>query len=110
MTCNNCGKPIAKGKWCSDKCRKAYARNSDIQPGQNSENVRLNPDKTQLGHVETDNSDKNEWFNSAETKTQAEIEEHYTLRNFPRVKYGTGTGSYSPYPMKDPRSVAYRLD
>lgn len=26
VTCNNCGKPIPKGKWCSDKCRMAFKR------------------------------------------------------------------------------------
>lgn len=27
FTCQNCGKQIAKGKWCSDKCRMAFKRN-----------------------------------------------------------------------------------
>ena len=27
--CQNCGVVISRGKWCSDKCRKAYGRKSD---------------------------------------------------------------------------------
>lgn len=38
--------------------------------------------------------------NSAETMTQAEIEAHYTLENFPPIKYyssgGGGQGSLTP--------------
>lgn len=29
VVCLNCGQQIQKGKWCSDKCRKAFARNPD---------------------------------------------------------------------------------
>lgn len=43
--------------------------------------------------------------------TQEEIEQHYTLKNYPPVKYyslnGGGSGSYSPYPASNPRSAAY---
>lgn len=51
----------------------------------------------------------NPWFNSAETKTQAEIEAHYTEANFPskNIKYGSGAGKKSPYPKTDGRSKAY---
>lgn len=50
-TCLNCGKQISsKAKYCSDKCRKAYSRKSDINPD------KLNPDtdKTQVGQPKSD--------------------------------------------------------
>ena len=55
---------------------------------------------------------KSEWIDSKENKTQQEIEEHYTLENFPRkAKYhsagGGGTGAISHYPKTDPRYEAY---
>lgn len=37
QACRNCSKEIDRGKWCSDKCRKAYGRksdNPDTKPGQ----------------------------------------------------------------------------
>jgi hypothetical protein len=85
-------------KFCSAKCRKAYSRDIKDEPEVEVKTVQqVVP--------------KNEWDNSAETKTQAEIEEHYTLANFPPVKYysqnGGGSGSRSPYPMSDPRSIPY---
>ena len=51
----------------------------------------------------------NEWSHSACYKTQAEIEAHYTLANFPnkKTRYGSGAGSLSPYPKTDPKSKAY---
>jgi hypothetical protein len=60
-----------------------------------------------------DKDSMSEWFNSAETKTQAEIEAHYTEDNFPSkdIRYhssgGGGAGSKSPYPKIDPLSRAY---
>lgn len=53
-----------------------------------------------------------EWLDSAETKTQAEIESHYTLENFPMsARYysanGGGTGALSPYKQTDPRYKVY---
>ena len=32
MSCKNCNRPIDCGKWCSDRCRKAFARKSDTNP------------------------------------------------------------------------------
>lgn len=48
IVCQNCGKQIPKGKWCSDKCRKAYGRNSDnsdIKVGQKSDKPSIKSDK-----------------------------------------------------------------
>lgn len=86
----------ADSKYCSAKCRKAA--NRDMTEDLESELV-------------TDNLSAEDWHNSAETKTQVEIEAHYTLANFPRVKYytqnGGGSGAYSPYNKYDPRAKAY---
>lgn len=85
----------ATAKFCSVKCRVAYNRQVDQEPYTKS-----------AGEVD-------EWVNSAETKTQEEIEAHYTLANFPLVKYyslnGGGSGAYSPYPLSNPRSAAYMI-
>jgi|SRR5947207_15075563 len=87
----------ADAKCCNAKCRKAYSRQAHEEPVVQAKQEPTNDD----------------WFNSAETKTQAEIEAHYTLENFPPVKYysvnGGGSGSYSPYPLTDPRARAYAL-
>lgn len=133
MTCTNCGKPINRGKWCSDKCRMVYKRihkpehkPEQIVPEQKPEQaISDNPNKcvcgdalptTNLGRkpesklelaMYNANGTPNEWFHSACHKTQAEIEAHYTLANFPPVKYGSGRGSLSPYPMSDSRYKAY---
>lgn len=32
ITCQNCGKQIQKGKWCSDKCRMALKRQGEQKP------------------------------------------------------------------------------
>lgn len=58
VTCNNCGIQILKGKWCSDKCRKAYSRksdNPDTQVGQKSDILVNKSDKI---NPDTDKSDK----------------------------------------------------
>lgn len=85
----------ATSKFCSATCRKAYSRSVDDEP--------VVQEETKL--------EDDEWFNCAETKTQEEIEAHFTLENFPPVTYhttgGGGRGSRSPYPMSDPRSKAY---
>ncbi len=88
-------------KFCNDTCRKAYSR--DIKDDPVIKFKRSN-------HSETD--EKNEWLNSAENKTQEEIEAHYTLKNFPsKAKYyssgGGGSGAISPYPRSNPKSSAY---
>lgn len=44
ITCNNCGKPIVRGKWCSDKCRMAFKR---IEPEQ-----KLNPNTNKPEQIE----------------------------------------------------------
>jgi hypothetical protein len=84
-------------KFCSAACRKAYSRDIKDVPVVVKQPKVVKP--------------VNEWLNSAETKTQEEIEGHYTLANFPLVKYhssgGGGSGSRSPYPVGDPRSKAY---
>jgi len=84
----------ADSKYCSAACRKAASRQVSEEPV-----AKVVPKPV------------DEWANSAETKTQAEIEEHYSLKNFPRVKYysqnGGGSGALSPYPLSDPRSQAY---
>lgn len=53
VTCDNCGKEIGGGRWCSDKCRKAYGRKSD-KLGQNVQEKadKSNPDTDilQVGH------------------------------------------------------------
>lgn len=36
VTCQNCGKQIAKGKWCSDKCRMAFKRKPEQKPKPNT--------------------------------------------------------------------------
>lgn len=84
----------ATAKFCSTKCRVAFNRVEELD--------KQEPVK------------ENEWLNSAETKTQAEIEAHYTLANFPpRGKYyssgGGGSGSLAPYPKTDPRYQAYTV-
>lgn len=32
IMCQNCSKQIARGRWCSDKCRKSFNRKSDTNP------------------------------------------------------------------------------
>lgn len=57
--CNNCGKQIKKGKWCSDKCRKSFAR---VHANPDKKSDKINPDTSQVGqkmpnpdkHTETD--------------------------------------------------------
>lgn len=102
--CIICDKPFnakrSTAKFCSPTCRKAYSRQID-------DDVTLNDT---LKNNVTD-----EWLNCAETKTQAEIEEHFTLANFPcRARYygsgGGGSGSLSPYRTDDPRHKAYTLN
>lgn len=81
----------ADSKFCTPACRKRSSRmGDDLKP-------------------ET----KDEQPAEKKPMTQEEIEAHYTLKNFPPVKYystnGGGNGSYSPYPASDPRSKAYSL-
>lgn len=98
--CAGCGNNFeAKTKralFCSDKCRASFNRTKSITPLEEKE--------------------PSGWENSAENKTQAEIEAHYTLENFPvepRAKYysanGGGSGANSPYPAYDKRAAAYSL-
>jgi len=120
----------ATAKFCSATCRKAYSRDvqdetsvkptvttkSDVQgyhkdhfhiyKGKNKYNV----GKRLCNKCELEIDVENEWSHSACYKTQEEIEAHYNLKNFPRIKYGSGAGAYSPYPKSDPRSRAYLLD
>lgn len=95
-------------KFCSATCRKAYSRDIRDDPEIGVKSEKCSDCFLELGVV---CNKHNPWFNSAETKTQAEIEEHYSLKNFPRVKYysqnGGGSGALSPYPLSDPRSQAY---
>jgi hypothetical protein len=102
--CLVCDKPFnAKretAKFCSPTCRVKYSR-------------QVNEDPTPA--IETPHIEDTGWFNSAENKTQEEIENHYTLANFPcRQRYhssgGGGTGSLSPYKMSDPRYKAYSVN
>ncbi len=115
--CVNCNKEFeAKTKralFCSDKCRAAFNRAKEnlVEAAEQVEK-----DKAQLlvEQVEAERVESEDWKNSAEKKTQAEIEEHYSLKNFPsRPRYysanGGGAGGFSPYLSSDPRSVAYSL-
>lgn len=100
ITCNNCGKPINRGKWCSDKCRKAYSRAFEGKEVPDYVPKEVKPEPV------------SGWENSAETKTQEEIESHYTLENFPcNNRYysanGGGVGALSPYRKTDPRHESY---
>lgn len=87
ITCNSMFYAVREtAKYCSSACRVKQSRQSDIeQPKSDSKRLR--------------------------EMTQAEIEEHYTLKNYPPVKYyslnGGGSGSYSPYPLSDKRSLPY---
>lgn len=47
LLCQNCQKEIPRGKWCSDKCRKAYARNPDKKPDISKPDT----DKSQVGQI-----------------------------------------------------------
>lgn len=84
----------ATSKFCSSTCRSRFSRDIGTEPI-------------------TQEAPAGDWANSAGTKSQAEIEAHYTLANFPPVKYhstnGGGSGSYSPYPSTDPRCKAYAV-
>lgn len=102
-TCTNCGKPIPRGKWCSDKCRMAYRRAFTGKEAPVFKDA-----------IKETTKIENEWFNSATTRTQAEIEAHYTLESFPMLaRYysanGGGSGAISPYRQTDPRHKAYTL-
>ena len=114
-TCGNCGKPITGVKWCSDKCRMAYKRTlqPEHQPEQKAPEQAL-PEHCvacrPLSYCGV-HKELSPWFNSS-TKTQVEIETHYTLANYPAPVYQTiGStakgGSLSPYPMTDGRYKAY---
>ena len=68
ITCQNCGEQIPKGKWCSDKCRKAYTRksdNPDKQVGQKADKTMSDTDILEVGQTK---SDKDE-FRAGLTKT-----------------------------------------
>lgn len=112
-TCNNCGKPINGDKWCSDKCRMAYKRTFGKAAEPEHLPEQKLPEHEQIQAERTNPNKPEDWRNSAETKTKAEIEAHYSSANFPVPKYhsvnGGGAGSYSPYPKSDPRSKAYSL-
>jgi|GEM_PF-6685055 len=111
MTCTNCAKPINRGRWCSDKCRMSYKRTFEDNPAPIHNPNKVEPEQnpnTICPTCDYANYDPNdEWSHSACHKTQLEIEAHYTLKNFPRLKYGSGAGSYSPYPKSNPKSKAY---
>lgn len=106
MNCTNfdkCKNEVLEGKtkpskWCSDGCRKDYNRAEKTDKKENG----------QAGKKKTDKS-----INTADWMTQEQIEEHYTLKNYPPVKYyslnGGGAGSYSPYPKSNPKSRAYEI-
>lgn len=118
--------------YCSSSCRKKASRSVAGSVAERTESIKQNvadtkqtteqvakqieKDKAQLlaEQVEAERIESEDWKNSAETKTQAEIEEHYSLNNFStRHRYysanGGGAGSFSPYPSSDPRSAAYSL-
>lgn len=61
VSCLNCGDQITKGKWCSDKCRKAYARNPDKQ----ADKTNPDTDKSQVGQPTRTNDE----FRETLTKT-----------------------------------------
>jgi hypothetical protein len=49
--CKNCKQPISnRAIYCSDRCTKAYKRNSDIKASE----VGHNSDKPELGHANSD--------------------------------------------------------
>lgn len=92
----------SSSKFCSAACRVKFSRDAKDDP--------IVETKRSISESPVVDKDS-EWFNSAETKTQVEIEAHYTLKNFPRAKYyslnGGGAGALSPYPRSNPRSLAY---
>ena len=47
MKCQNCNKEIERGKWCSDKCRKEFARiqETGVLPGIDTEFVEYRKSK-----------------------------------------------------------------
>lgn len=79
----------ATAKFCSASCRVKYSRQVADEPVV----------ATEVAEEKVGSTD-NEWFESAKHKTQAEIEEHYTLANFPPLSYhssgGGGAGTSSP--------------
>ena len=112
--CTVCAKVFSAkrstAKFCSVACKLKYNRDikddTEITQSKPVSAVQKCP-KCGFGQYDP----TNEWSHSACFKTQEEIEEHYTLANFPSVKYhssgGGGSGSRSPYPVGDPRSKAY---
>lgn len=87
-------------KFCGPSCRVKYSRQIDETP-------------EIIADTETSITD-DDWFNCAETKTQQEIEQHFTLANYPcNARYygvtGSGYGSLSPYKATDIRHQAYLL-
>lgn len=106
-SCTVCDKKYSAkrstSKFCSGACRVKFSRDIKDDPI-----IKLK--RPTLSQSET--NEKNEWFNSAENKTQEEIEAHYTLKNFPsKAKYyssgGGGSGAVSPYPRYNRKSLAY---
>jgi len=114
--------------YCSSSCRKKASRSVAGSVAETTESIKqsvvaveqvakqVEKDKAQLlvEQVEAERVESEDWKNSAEKKTQAEIKEHYSLKNFPsRPRYysanGGGAGGFSPYLSSDPRSVAYSL-
>lgn len=108
-TCLVCNKKfLAKrntAQFCSASCRVKFSRQVGDDPTlAKLFNGRLTKDEPDIKD--------SPWYNSKETKTQEEIEAHYTLENFPcPAKYysvnGGGSGLNSPFPRSDKRSLAY---
>lgn len=89
VICQNCGEQIEKGKWCSDKCRKAHGRksdNPDTRVGQNPDKTNPDTDILQVGQAK---SDKDE-FRASLTKTDKTFYDR-AMRDYkePYYKFGS---------------------
>lgn len=92
----------ASAKYCSEACKQKSKRQVDeLEP------ITLEQEPTTIVCPKCKYAGYNpqdKWSHSACYRTQAEIEGHYTQRNYPRVLYGK---SISPYPKSDRRYYAY---
>lgn len=81
LICNNCGIQIARGKWCSDACRKAYSRN----PDKKSDISNPDTDKLEVGQPKSDIDDTNT-FRASLTVTDKTFYDR-ALRDFGKPYY-----------------------
>lgn len=103
ITCNNCGKPIPKGKWCSDKCRMAYKRTQPEQEGEQTNNPNTNkPEQMKPEQAKVEQPEHDE-FRATLTKTDRTFYDR-AMRDFKKPD-----GTPDPYYNFGEKAVAEKV-